>query len=156
MTGARRIRGFSLLEMLVALAIVALLVAVLMPNTSLRHERTELQSSARAVGAALRMTRSRAIAASRETSLVVDVEKAVYRPAGAAAPVPLPKGVRVALFTAEDQELSQTVGAIRFYPDGSSSGGGVALLLSGLRYDVLVDWLTGGVSIHDMAAAKAG
>jgi prepilin-type N-terminal cleavage/methylation domain-containing protein len=40
MTGARRIRGFSLLEMLVALAIVALLVAVLMPNTSLRHERT--------------------------------------------------------------------------------------------------------------------
>jgi general secretion pathway protein H len=154
MTG-RPPHGFTLIEMLVALAVVALLVAVLMPNTSRRHDRAELEAGARAVGSSLRLTRSRAIATSRESAFVVDVEQAAYRPAGSRQPVALPKGVRVALFTAEDQELSRTVGAIRFYPDGSSSGGGVALMLEGLRYDVLVDWLTGGVSIH-AGTASAG
>lgn len=147
-------RGFTLIELLVALAIVAVLFAVLMPNTSRRHGRAELEASARAVGSALRLTRGHAIAASREETFVVDVGKAAYRPAGAKTAFVLPKGVRVALFTAEDQ-LSATAGTIRFYPDGSSSGGGVALMLEGLRYDVLVDWLTGGVSIHD-TAAKSG
>jgi general secretion pathway protein H len=148
-------RGFTLIELLVALAIVSLLFAALVPNTSHRNDRSELESSARAIGSALRLSRSRAIAASREEAFIVDVAQKVYRPPGAKSPIALPKGVRIALFTAEEQELSETAGAVRFYPDGSSSGGGVALMLGGLRYDVLVDWLTGGVSVHD-TAAKAG
>ncbi|MFC6669230.1 GspH/FimT family pseudopilin [Marinobacterium aestuariivivens] len=39
--------------------------------------------------------------------------------------------------------------SIRFYPDGSSSGGTVVLTGSGGRYEIGVDWLTGRVRIDD-------
>lgn len=142
-------KGFSLLELTVALAIAALLLVMVVPSGSRRYGAVELQGSARDVAAALRLTRSRAITANREAAFALDLAKAVYRPAGAGAAVALPRGVRVALFTADDELLSGTAGAIRFFPDGSSSGGGVALSRDGVRYDVLVDWLTGGVSIHE-------
>lgn len=141
-------KGFTLLELTVALLIAALLLVMVVPSGNHRYASAELRVSARDVAAALRLTRSRAIAANREAEFALDLAHAVYRPAGAAAPVPLPNGTRIALFTAEEEMLSDTAGAIRFFPDGSSSGGGVALSRGGERYDVLVDWLTGGVSIH--------
>jgi general secretion pathway protein H len=142
-------KGFTLIELTVALAIAALLLVVVMPSGSYRYGAVALQGSARDVAAALRLTRSRAITANREAEFALDLANAVYRPAGAAAPVALPRDIRIVLFTAEDERLSGTVGAIRFFPDGSSSGGDVALSRGGERYDVLVDWLTGGVSIHE-------
>ncbi len=140
-------KGFTLIELTVALAIAALLLVAVMPNGAHRYGSVELRGSARDVAAALRLTRSRAITANREAEFALDLANAVYRPAGAAAPVALPRGVSIVLFSAEDERLSGTVGAIRFFPDGSSSGGDVVLSRGGERYDVLVDWLTGGVSI---------
>lgn len=140
-------KGFTLIELTVALAIAALLLVAVMPNGAHRYGAVELRGSARDVAAALRLTRSRAITANREAEFALDLANAVYRPAGAAAPVALPRGVSIVLFSAEDERLSGTVGAIRFFPDGSSSGGDVVLSRGGERYDVLVDWLTGGVSI---------
>lgn len=145
-------KGFTLLELVVALAIAAILFTVVVPIALHRRGHSELARSARDLGAALRLTRSRAIAADRPAALVVDVGNALYRPAGAARPSAFPRGTRVRLLTTEDEELSGTTGAIRFYPDGSSTGGGVMLSLGRDRYDVLVDWLTGGVSLYERPA----
>ena len=65
----------------------------------------------------------------------------------------MPTGSHITLYTAQEEQLSGTIGAIRFFPDGSSTGGGVALSLGAERYDILVDWLTGGVSVHAGATA---
>src|SRR6266851_4843445 len=109
-------KGFTLIELVVVLAIVALLLAIVLPFGLHRRGHDELASGAREIAGALRLARSRAILVNRPASFVVDV-------------------------------------AIRFFPDGSSTGGGVALSLGGERYDILVDWLTGGVSVHAGAAA---
>jgi len=146
--------GFSLLEMIVALAIAALVFALVMPTDSRRRTRVELASSAREVAAALRLSRSQAIATNRSTAVVVDVENDLYRLAGASAPRAFPRGSRITLHTTQDQELSEVTGAIRFYPDGSSTGGGVAISLGDDQYEVLVDWLTGRVSIHEQSEAQ--
>ena len=42
---------------------------------------------------------------------------------------------------------SDSIGRIRFYPDGTSTGGRVTLTGSGAKYDILVDWLSGRVKI---------
>jgi general secretion pathway protein H len=147
-------KGFSLLELVVALAIAAILFVVVVPAAMHREGRSELARSARDLGAALRLTRSRAIADDRPAALLVDVGNALYRPAGAARPSAFPRGTQVRLLTTEGEALSGTVGTIRFYPDGSSTGGGVILSLGHARYDVLVDWLTGGVSLHERQAAS--
>ena len=145
-------KGFTLLELVVALAIAAILFTVVVPVALHRQGHSELARSARDLRAALRLTRSRAIADDRPAALVVDVGNALYRPAGAPQPSAFPRGTRVRLMTTEDEALSGTTGTIRFYPDGSSTGGGVMLSLGRVRYEILVDWLTGGVSLHERPA----
>lgn len=148
-------KGFTLIELVVVLAIAALLLAIVLPFGLHRRSHDELAGGAREIAAALRMARSRAILANRPASFVVDVENGFYRPPGAGAAHAVPAGSRITLYTAQEEQLDGTTGAIRFFPDGSSTGGGVALSLGAERYDILVDWLTGGVSIHARAAVAA-
>lgn len=143
--------GFTLLELIVALAIAALIFAVVIPVGLHRNSHVILQESARQVAAALRMTRSRAVVDNRAARFIVDTDHALYRGADAKAPSKLPPGMRIALVTVAEETEGSGLGAIRFYPDGSSSGGSVALSLGNDRVDVAVDWLTGGIALHDHA-----
>ena len=61
----------------------------------------------------------------------------------------LPKDIELKLFTAQSEILSDTRGGIRFYPDGSSTGGRITVASGERKYLVDVDWLTGRVSITD-------
>lgn len=146
-------KGFTLIELVVALAVAALLLAIVLPFGLHRRGHDELAGGAREIAGALRLARSHAILVNRPASFVVDVENGFYRPPGATAARAVPAGSRISLYTAQEEQRSGSTGAIRFFPDGSSTGGGVALSLGPERYDILVDWLTGGVSVHARAAA---
>ena len=60
----------------------------------------------------------------------------------------LPEGIGVKLFTARSELLDGDRGRIRFFPDGSSTGGRVTLASGERRYFVDVDWLTGLVRVR--------
>ncbi|MEN9433536.1 MAG: hypothetical protein RLZZ422_1125, partial [Pseudomonadota bacterium] len=60
----------------------------------------------------------------------------------------LSPAVEVKLNTAASEVISNSQGAIRFYPDGSSTGGSVDVLYKGQSYKVNVEWVTGRVSIE--------
>jgi general secretion pathway protein H len=53
-----------------------------------------------------------------------------------------PKGMAVVMTVAEN-ERATNVGGIRFFPDGQSSGGEIALTLDGRSARIAVNWLTG-------------
>jgi general secretion pathway protein H len=146
---ARREDGFTLIELLVVMSIAALLFVLIAPSGPRQRDRAEMANSARAIAAALRMARSRAIASDRPAIFAVDVEAGRFTGAAAGTIGELPRGASVMLTTTQDETSSASRGAIRFYPDGSSTGGGLTILRSADRYDVLVDWLTGAVSIHE-------
>jgi len=146
--------GFTLIELVVVLAIVALVLGLTMPHLGRRPGRAELVSSAHDIAASLRMSRSRAITENRPRSFLADTRSATFGLAGQGSLRALPRGIGLSLYTTEDQEIADSVGTIRFYPDGSSTGGGVALVEGELKYQVLVDWLTGGVSINEQQAAR--
>lgn len=141
-------RGFTLLELVVALAIAALAIAIVLPNAVHRPGRAEVVAAAHGVASSLRMARSRAIASNRPTDFIADADRGVYRDTEESAERRLPPGTSLTIITTLKQ-AEGPVGAIRFFPDGSSSGGGVAIGVEELRYEVLVNWLSGGVSIHD-------
>jgi len=143
--------GFTLLELLIALAIAALLFVFVVPAGSRQRDHAELANAARAVAAGLRLTRLQAINAGRSAVFAVDIGHALYQPAGAAR-AGLPRGVQLALVTERREARGAAVGDIRFFPDGSSTGGGVTLSRGSDRFEVLVNWLTGGVSVHEHAA----
>lgn len=150
-TADRGVAGFTLLELVVALAIAALLFVFVVPSGARQRDHLELANAARTVAAALRTTRMQAINANAAAVFAVDVAHALYRPAGASAQS-LPRGVQVGLLTANTEKLNAAVGDIRFFPDGSSTGGGVTLSRGADRFEVLVNWLTGRVSIHEQTA----
>ena len=58
-------------------------------------------------------------------------------------------GLELKLFTAQSDIISEHRGAIRFYPDGGSTGGRVTLAAGERKFEVDVDWLTGRVAILD-------
>ncbi|HSO31204.1 MAG TPA: GspH/FimT family pseudopilin [Labilithrix sp.] len=148
MRGARS-RGFTLLELLLVLVIAATGYALAVRFTGSGVSGAQLKSAARAVAAGLRDARGVAISTQESAALNVDVEKRTIEVTGAARPRSLPERLDIKLDTAQAEVVDEKRGAIRFYPDGSSTGGRVTLASGERRFLVDVDWLTGRVTIKE-------
>ena len=64
------------------------------------------------------------------------------------AKVQLSDKLELQLYTVEKELTSDKVAAIRFYPDGSSTGGRVTIGKDDRKFEIDVDWLTGRVRIN--------
>ena len=142
-------RGFTLVELLVVLAIAGLMMAVAPPLISSVMPGVELKAAARRTAGALRLAREIAIADGSDAAWVIDIDSNRYRIEGDHRGGSLPAGLDVELVAAEDEMQSDSVGAIRFFPDGSSTGGRVILKRGDGGYQVGVNWLTGRILIAD-------
>lgn len=134
--------GFTLLEILVVLAVMGLALGIFVSRGPARSPALEVRGAASEVAQALRGARARAIAADRSVSFVMDAPRHQYRIEGE-PPHAFPLALSVS--------LTAPAGAIRFAPDGSSSGGRVALADGGHTTVVSVDWLTGRVRMAEAA-----
>jgi len=133
--------GFSLIEMLAALAIAALATALVMPLATRPSDALRLDAATQDVIAALRLTRAAAIAHNADAALTIDVERRTFA-SPAVPPRSFPTDLAVKLKIAEpERSLSQ--GGFRFFADGSSTGGDMVLALRGRETKICVDWLSG-------------
>lgn len=139
--------GFTLLELLVVLVIAVLLVAVVPPLISGMSGATELRSAARQLAAGLRFARNEAVTRQREAILTLDLSKHRFAVSGDPREIALPESLSLHLYTAQSELLDQATGNIRFFPDGSSTGGAVTVSGPKLAYRINVDWLTGAIAI---------
>jgi general secretion pathway protein H len=142
------VRGFTLLELVVVLIVMALVAVVATPSLMGQLGSVQARAAAREVAAALRQARSDAIGANVDLAFAVDTDAHTYAIEGR-APHRLPTDLAISLFTAESERLSSTAGAIRFFPDGSSTGGEIALASSAGTSVVRVEWLTGQIRIEE-------
>jgi general secretion pathway protein H len=145
-----RVRGFTLVELLLVLAIATLLVALVPPLISAALPGVQTKDAARRTVAALRLARETAIRNGADAILVVDVNQRRLELPGYRS-VRFPGGLVVSLEGAEREMIDDDRGAIRFFPDGSSTGGRIILArgVEGARtgYEVGVTWLTGRVQV---------
>ncbi|MET0049122.1 MAG: GspH/FimT family pseudopilin [Sedimenticola sp.] len=135
-------RGFTLIETLLVLAVLAVMLAVLAP-AMVPSSRTELHATARTIGADLRLARLDALRRQRETQWIVDTEQGVFGILGRSERHSLPEGATVLLTTAVCEVVDADTGGIRFFPDGSSTGGRVTLGHEGIVLHLDIEWLTG-------------
>lgn len=148
-------RGFTLIELLVVMMIIGALLATVPAAFNKAVPGAELKDAARRVATGLRAARNAAISYNQEASFDLNLDARNFTlnlPKGRAQVYSLPhnEAIQLKLFTAET-ELSEDYqgGAIRFFPDGSSTGGQVSLALNQRKYIIDINWLTGRVSIFD-------
>ena len=146
---AERQVGFTLLEVIVVLAIAAILYAIVLAVPFRGATTADLKAAARSLASGLRQAQSTAMTTRRDAVLTIDVEAREYVTSGDTQLRRLPEGIDLKLYTAQTEVTSERRGSIRFYPDGSSTGGRITVSSGERKYLVDVDWLTGRVSIGD-------
>lgn len=138
-------RGFTLLELLVVMVLVGLLGGIALPRLNDAFVGPSVRAAALDVAAVLRAARSQAVTQGTATLFRYDPrtrQMAITdRPRGAA----LAESLEVVF---GNPNAPQAIPGIAFFPDGSSSGGQVALSQGRQSYIIAVDWLTGRAAIH--------
>jgi general secretion pathway protein H len=141
--------GFTLLELLVVLAIISLLILAVPQLRSGGRQGFQAQAAAYELATALRGTRALAISSNSETQLVLDVSRKIYR----AAPKGRDRTLQATLALQADGAVvpgDSRLAVIRFFPDGSSSGGRITIApASGPSHFVRVQILSGRVLVDD-------
>jgi len=144
-----RARGFTLLELMVVLVIGAIAYSVILGVPFRGPSTSDLKAAARSLASGLRQAQTTAMATRRDATLMLDLEAREFEVSGIQGARGLPRDIELKLFTAQSEALSEKKGAIRFYPDGSSTGGRITVASGERKYLVDVDWITGRVSIGD-------
>jgi general secretion pathway protein H len=140
-------RGFTLLEVTCALAIIALLAAIVLPMLPRGTSRARLESYAVDTAALLKSDRNAAIR--RRTQIVTDVSALTraIRSGSTGRVIRLPNDVTFDAALATSCNQRRAGETIRFFASGMSCGGVIALSRLGVGYQIRVNWLTGGVEV---------
>lgn len=142
-------RGFTLIELTLVLFIVVLGFAVIGSNIASGNKTSQLKAAARDLMSALRYARGRALIAQQEVAVAVDLAENSYSVSNREENYSLPQDIDLTLVIAQDELEDDEIGHIRFYPDGSSSGGRITLEWDESIQRIDVNWLSGKVSRVD-------
>lgn len=140
--------GFTLIEIMVVLVIAVLMLTLVPPMFSKTANATELKSAAREIAAALRYARGQAVLRHNESVLTLDTAQHRYRVTGQKGFRNLSKKIQLSMTTSRSERLGKSTSSIRFYPDGSATGGQIKLANPKQKFTIDVNWLTGRIAIY--------
>ena len=137
-------RGFTLFEVLIVLVLIAVVAGLALSLAPAKPRSAEARYAVDEVANALRQARSRAILENRESVLRIDAGRRALR-LDSGVPRTIPGSADIAVYGARSEQVAHRILGIRFFPDGSSTGGQVTLRAGEAAYRVTVEWLTGRV-----------
>jgi general secretion pathway protein H len=140
-------RGFTLLEMVCVLAIIALLAAVLLPFIPRETSRSRLQAYALQTAALLKNDRDAAITRRTSVATLVDAEARAIRSGASRSAIRIPDDVHFAALLPQTCRQRAALSTISFFANGTSCGGSIALTRFDTGYEIRVNWLTGRIEV---------
>ena len=139
--------GFTLLEVVCVLAIVAILAAILLPIVPRGTSRARLESYAIETAAMLKVDRNIAMRNRVRVTTIVDAPARLVRSGATGRVVQIPDDVSFDAILAARCNQRPAAATISFFASGMSCGGAIALTRLVTSYEIRVNWLTGGVEI---------
>ena len=139
----RSARGFSLIELLVVLVVIGFSLSVVGPRIGHSLDASRLKASVRALSGTARQARLLARSEQREVTLTIDVFEHTYQIDGQRKRSIRPASTKVSVTGADSERLSENQIGIRFFADGSATGGLIELSLNEQLFSIEIDWLTG-------------
>ena len=145
--GSSRDAGFSLLEVVCVLAIIAMLAAITAPLMPRSTSRVQLEACATRIAALLKADRFAAQRRRLPVATEVDASARIVRSGATGQIVEIPRDVDMESHLAARCQQHEHEPSIRFFASGMSCGGVIALKRTMFGYEVRVNWLTGGIEI---------
>nr|WP_281287223.1 prepilin-type N-terminal cleavage/methylation domain-containing protein [Blastochloris sulfoviridis] len=144
---ARGDAGFTLIEMVCVIAMVALLAAILVPRVPRGTSQPRLEAYALEAAALLKADRTAAIRHRRHVAAQVDATGRTVISGSSGRILRLPEDVAFEALLPQTCEGRPALSTISFFSSGMSCGGVIRLMRFGNGFDVRVNWLTGGIDI---------
>ncbi len=144
--------GFTLLEMVCILAVIAMVTAVVLPNISRNTSRPRLEAYAVETASLLKADRTAAIRHRSQVVTQVDAIARTLRSGSTGQILQVPDDVVFDAILPSRCNDRPAFSTISFFPTGISCGGTVMLSRLGTSYEIRVNWLTGGVEIVSRSA----
>lgn len=146
-------RGFTLLEMVCVLAIIALLAAVLLPSLPHETSRSRLQAYALQTASLLKADRNAAIRRQIDVATLVDAGTRLIRSGANSDMIRIPDDVHFDALLPQTCNRQAALSTIAFFANGMSCGGTIALTRFDAGFEIRVNWLTGRIEIVSRNAA---
>lgn len=140
------VAGFTLFEMLAVILLIGIAAAAVSVSVTQGLASARINAASGEIAAGLRATRAQAIVQGSEQAFDVDVDAGTWSGAKH-RDVHMPPGLRLAVTSALEDRPDAHTGRIRFFPDGSSTGGHIVLTSGRRQWRVNVSWLTGQVAV---------
>jgi general secretion pathway protein H len=144
----KRSAGFTLIELLVVITILGLALMLISGHGPMRSAGLEGKGVAADLAGGLREARARAIAQNLPVDLSLDVTAHRWS-IGKQPPISIPPGFAITVLTVKGETRNDSIAAIRFEPDGSSTGGRIGLNDGRRKFAIDIDWLTGNVRVRN-------
>ena len=143
-----RQRGFALLELTVVLFVVVLGFSVIGLNLASGNDSTEIKAAARDIVSALRFARGHALMTRQEATLTLDLTGNTYTVSGRDKLYQIPEAIDLTVVTAQTELSGEGEASIRFFPDGSATGGRITLERGKAAWKIDINWLTGQIELE--------
>lgn len=139
--------GFTLMEMLVVLAVLALVVTISLPLLKTSGGARTFRAEAQHVAALFRLARIDAMSGNRETRVIVDFkQRRILYQGSRTDKIELAPDTDITVKTARGEIIAEDAG-FRFLPGGGATGGALFLKRTGNEATIAISWLTGAVRI---------
>jgi general secretion pathway protein H len=137
--------GFTLLETVCVMAIIAMLAAVMLPLLPRATSRPRLEAYAMETAALL--NRDRTVAMRSRLAVSTKVDGRSIRSGSSPRVVRIPDDVSIDAVLPQRCNEMPARQTISFFATGMSCGGTITLSRLGTGFEVRVNWVTGGVEI---------
>jgi general secretion pathway protein H len=142
--------GYSLLEMLAVLAMLALAAALAFGAATSRRPGETVNGLGQKIVRLAAAQSLRAASSGQSAQVKVDVKNRWIAGSGSGPDISIPGRFKLRVLTGAELVEQGNIGTIEFYPDGSSSGGEIALEEDGgATRTVRINWLTGAITLSE-------
>ena len=148
MSRTDREAGFTLLELLAVLAIMALAAGAVLQLGNANAETAKVRSFLIHAEAMMREARTAAIATATAQDVVIDTEARRLVHDGRNTALDVPAGLSLDGRLSRVPEAGNGRYVIRFFPSGGSTGASLPFRFRGEVYELRVNWLTGHADVR--------
>ena len=136
-------KGFTLIELIILLLIAVLGFAVVGIQIGSGNQSAKLQAASRELASALLFAHSQALLNRKPVSVDINLGDNSYKISNRDKIYYFDSAIDLSVEVAEEEFSEQQTAGIRFFGDGSSTGGRVTLEWGQQSHRVDVNWITG-------------